>query len=166
MLRIRDILFRIQTSDPYLWLTDPDADPGVLKTYGSYRPGSGTLVCLHHSSKIKSHKKSHKTVEIMVFLNIFSWWWKDPEPDSYFWLTDPDADTRGPKIYGSCGSGSASLLFSRGWVPASRLLPCIWRTLAERLEPWGRPPIPGKANKVQYVEKPAETETLRLASAS
>ncbi len=36
--------------DPYLWLTDPE----VIK--------------------------SHKTVEINVFLNFFAWWWKDPDP--------------------------------------------------------------------------------------
>ncbi len=36
VLRIRDILVRIYgswSSDPYLWLTDPDADPGDPKTY-------------------------------------------------------------------------------------------------------------------------------------
>jgi hypothetical protein len=55
--------------DPYLWLTDPDADPGGPKTYGSYDSGSGfgTLVHLHHSSKIRSH-------------TILAWWWKDLEP--------------------------------------------------------------------------------------
>ncbi len=37
-------------SDPYLWLTDLDADPEGPKTYGS---GFGTLVHLHHSSKKK-----------------------------------------------------------------------------------------------------------------
>jgi hypothetical protein len=29
--------------DPSLWLTDPEADPGGPKSYGSYGPGSGTL---------------------------------------------------------------------------------------------------------------------------
>ncbi len=43
------------SSDPYLWLTDPDADPGGPKTYGS-----GTLAHLHHSSKIKIHKEVTK----------------------------------------------------------------------------------------------------------
>ncbi len=37
-------------SDPHLWLTDPDVNPGGPKTYGSW---FGTLVHLHHSSKIK-----------------------------------------------------------------------------------------------------------------
>jgi hypothetical protein len=50
------------SSDPYLWLTDPDGDPGWPKTYGSYGPGCGfgTLVYLHHSSKIKSHQEVTK----------------------------------------------------------------------------------------------------------
>ncbi len=26
-----------------------------------------------------------------------AWWWKDPEPDPYLWLTDPDADPGGQK---------------------------------------------------------------------
>ncbi len=34
----------------------------------------------------------------------------DPEPDPYLVLMDPDPDLGGPKTYGSCGSGSASLL--------------------------------------------------------
>ena len=29
-------------TDPYLWLTNPDADLGGPKTYGSYKSGSGT----------------------------------------------------------------------------------------------------------------------------
>ncbi len=83
------------SSDPYLCLTDPDADSGGPKTYGS---GSVTLV------------KSHK--EVKVFLTIFAWW-KDPEPDLYLWLTDPEADPGGPKTYGAgCGSGSTTLFSS------------------------------------------------------
>ncbi len=36
------------SSDPYLWLTDPDADPGGPKTYGSrWGSGSGTLIIYH-----------------------------------------------------------------------------------------------------------------------
>ncbi len=100
------------SSDPHLRLTDSDTDPGGPKTYGS-----GTLAHLHHSSKIKSHKKVTKTLEIKDFLTIFAWWWKDPEPDpaqdSFLWLTDPDADPGGPKTYGSYGSGSATLVVQR-----------------------------------------------------
>ncbi len=48
------------SSDPYLWQTDPDGDPGGSWTHGSYGSGSGcgfgTLVHLRHSSKIKNHK--------------------------------------------------------------------------------------------------------------
>jgi hypothetical protein len=56
VLRIRDIRYVSGFLDAYLWITDPDADPGGPKTYGS--SGSGTLVHLHHSLKIKSHEKS------------------------------------------------------------------------------------------------------------
>jgi hypothetical protein len=51
----------------------------------------------------KNSKRSHKTVGIKVFLTIFAYW-KDPDPDPYLWLMDPDPC--GPKTYGSDGSGS------------------------------------------------------------
>ncbi len=47
--------------------------------------------------KDKKPWRGRKTVEIKVFLTIFAWWWKDPDP--YFWLTDPDP--RYPKTYKS-----------------------------------------------------------------
>jgi hypothetical protein len=40
---------------------------GRPKTYG----GPGSLVHLHHSSKIKKSLRSHKTVEIKIFLSFF-----------------------------------------------------------------------------------------------
>ncbi len=46
-----------RSSDPYLWLTDPSADPGCPKTYGS---GSGTIV--------KSHKEVTKQKKSRFFL--------------------------------------------------------------------------------------------------
>jgi hypothetical protein len=49
--------------DPYLCLMD--ADPGGPITYGSYGFGSGTLIIRY---------RSHKTVEIKVFLTIFAGW--------------------------------------------------------------------------------------------
>jgi hypothetical protein len=59
VLRIRDSLVRIRMR---IWIlgsvpltNGSDADPGGPKTYGS-----GTLVHLHHSSKIKSHKEVTK----------------------------------------------------------------------------------------------------------
>ncbi len=55
MLWIRNILVRIRSTDPYLCLTDPDADPGGPKTYGSGCE-VGTLV------------KSHKEVTRFFFL--------------------------------------------------------------------------------------------------
>ncbi len=57
------------SSDLYpLWLTDPDADPGQLKKYGSYGSGSGTLVHLHYFSKIKSRKEVTKRYKSRFFL--------------------------------------------------------------------------------------------------
>ncbi len=61
---------------------------------------------LHHYSKIKKSYRSHKTVEMKVFLPVFAWWWKDPDLEPYLWLTDPDPGD--PKTYGS-GSGTLVL---------------------------------------------------------
>jgi hypothetical protein len=55
VLRILAILVRIRILTFVQKPTDPD--PGDPKTYGS---GSGTVVHLHHSSKIKSHKEVTK----------------------------------------------------------------------------------------------------------
>jgi hypothetical protein len=49
--------------------------------------------------------RSHKTVEIKVFLHFF--YLPDPDPCKY--ITDQDADPGGPKTYGSYGSGSRSV---------------------------------------------------------
>ncbi len=58
-------------------------------------------VHLHNFSKIKSHKEVTKQIGINVFLNIFDWWEKDPDPeldpDLYLWLIDPDSDPGGSK---------------------------------------------------------------------
>ncbi len=68
-------------------------------------------VHLNHSSQIKSGRS--------VFLQFFSWWWEDPDPDSHLWLTDPDLHTEGPKTCGFCGSGSRTLLFLRSFIPTN-----------------------------------------------
>ncbi len=47
-------------------------------------------VHLHHFSKIKSQKRSHKAVGIKIFLTTFASWQKDPDPDP-----------EGQNIYGS-----------------------------------------------------------------
>ncbi len=70
------------SSDPFLWLTDPDGDPvGPEK----HDPEYWYIYIILQRFK-----------EIKVFLIIFAWWWKDP----YLWLRDPDADPGGPKTYG------------------------------------------------------------------
>ncbi len=102
-------------ADPCLWLMDPDSDPAIfvidlqdrcqqknnlknniflLLTFWRYRTFTSFF-------KDKKSKRGHKTVGIKVFLTIFAWWWKDPDPGS-------------PKTYGSDGSGfgSAKLLYS------------------------------------------------------
>ncbi len=89
--------------DLYLWMTDPAPDPDQWPS--RHEPKQSFLVfCLLllvegiFTSFFKDRKvnRSHKTVEIKVFLTIFAWWWKvpDPKPDPYFRLTDPG----GPKI--------------------------------------------------------------------
>ncbi len=51
-------------------------------------------------------KRSHKIVEIKVFLTFFACWWRDPDPHKI--ITDPG----GPKSYGYSGSGSTTLVNS------------------------------------------------------
>ncbi len=68
-------------------------------------------VHLHHFFKDKKSKRSRKAVGIKVFLTIFAWWLKDPEPDPYLILMDLDPDPGGPKTCGSAfESGFATLL--------------------------------------------------------
>ncbi len=62
----------------------------------------------NHSSKIKSHKEIRKRRN--QGFSYYFWWWKDPDTAPYLWLTDPDADSGGPKTYGSCWSGSSTLV--------------------------------------------------------
>ncbi len=83
---------------------------------GSGRPktyGSGTLVHLHHSPKIKNHKEVTKQYKSRFFLRfILAWWWKDTEPDPFLWLTEPDGDPRRSKniqIVHRSRSGSSTL---------------------------------------------------------
>jgi hypothetical protein len=101
------------SSDPYIWLTEPDADPVEKKHKDPTEPDADSERWYNY--KNKKSKRSHKTVEIKVFLTSFAWRWKAPEPHPYLWLTNPDGDPGGPKTYGSygsgrgCGSGSATL---------------------------------------------------------
>jgi hypothetical protein len=85
----------------HLWLMYPGS--GRPNTYESYGSGcgsaSGTLIHLHHSSKIKRQKKSQISTNKGVFLTIFAWsWWMDLEPDPNLWLTDPYLDPDGPTL--------------------------------------------------------------------
>ncbi len=89
---LRTILKQSATADPYLSLTDPDADPRGLKHTDLH----GTFTSFF---KVKNHKEVTKQFQLVILTN-FAWWWKDPDP--YLWLADPG----GPKTY---GSGSATL---------------------------------------------------------
>ncbi len=79
-------------------------------------------VHLHHFFKDKKAKRSHKTVGIKVFLTIFAWWQKGPDPDPYLRLVDPDPG--GPKTCGSGGSGlgSVTLVTSKQILHLFRLI--------------------------------------------
>ncbi len=109
------------SADPCLWQLDPDSD---------LDPGSGFCYCQQKTNFLHNFfcltywryiyiifqrykvKKSHKIVGIKVFLTIFAWWQKDPDPDPYLWLVDPDPG--GPKTCGSGGSGFATLPLTNG----------------------------------------------------
>jgi hypothetical protein len=57
-------------------------------------------------SRINRHKEVIKQWDQCIFSLFFAWWYKDPDPDQYLWLKDPE----GPKnILGSHGSGSGTL---------------------------------------------------------
>ncbi len=51
------------------------------------------------SFKNKTSWRSHKTIGINVFLTLFAWWYKDPDPDPYLWLMDPDSDGRPKSLW-------------------------------------------------------------------
>ncbi len=63
-------------------------------------------ITLYIIFKDKKSKRCHKTVEIKVFLTIFPYWLKDPDPEPYLWLMDPGPG--GPKTCGFGGSGFGS----------------------------------------------------------
>jgi hypothetical protein len=113
MVRIRGILVRIlmrmRILGPVLLTNGSGCGSGSPKTYGSLESGSGILVHLHHSSKKKKIIIESENNSNQGFLTFFAWWWKNPDTDSYLWLTDPDMDPGGPNTCGSYGSGSATL---------------------------------------------------------
>ncbi len=96
VLWIRDIFVRIQIlrSVPLTDRSGCGYGRRGPKTKVSYGSGFRILVHLHHSSKIKSHKKVTKQQKSRVFLPFLL---DAPEPDLYLWLTDPDTDPQVPK---------------------------------------------------------------------
>ncbi len=81
-------------TDLYLCLTDPDADPGGPKHTEPTDPDADPERWWKVTNKSQNSRNQD-------FLTIFAWWWKDPEPDPFLWLTDPDTNPGGPKTYGS-----------------------------------------------------------------
>ncbi len=63
--------------DPYLWLTNPDADLRGPKTYGSYGPGSGTLpesffyLCCNIAKRIASSLRLDTVVPKNIYCKYF-----------------------------------------------------------------------------------------------
>ncbi len=118
-LRIRDILVRIRihgfgSADPCIWLMDPDSAIFVIVLQDVNKKLVFLLIAFRRYiyiifSKIKSYR-SHKAVGIKVFLTILAWRWKEPDPNPYLWLSYPDPG--GQKLWGSYGSGSATLVSS------------------------------------------------------
>ncbi len=72
--------------DPWYFGTDPDANPdsrirtSVERIRMAQKRTEPTDPDPEHWQKVK---RSHKTVDIKVFLTIFAWWWKDQEPEPY-----------------------------------------------------------------------------------
>ncbi len=116
------------SSNLYLWLTDPDADPGGPKHTDDTEqdpgadsdPVTGTYT---FPQRLKSHKEVTKQLKSRLFLLFLL---NDGNIRSririFFWLRDPDAThPGGPKTfrsYGS-GSGSATLIVTYLWN-------CLW----------------------------------------
>ncbi len=50
---------------PYLWLMDPDADPGGSKTYGSYGSGFRYATLVLRSFKVVWHKQEGENEEVV-----------------------------------------------------------------------------------------------------
>ncbi len=95
-------------ADPYLWririllltFKTPTQNYFLKESFSAYY---FLKVHSHHFPKIKSQKEVTKQyLGIKVFLTIFAWWQKDPDPDP---LTSGSGSRR-PKSFGSDGSGS------------------------------------------------------------
>ncbi len=119
MLGIRDILERIRILR-FVPLTNwSGCRSGRPENVRIRIRNTRSFTSLFKDKKVIMKLQIYNTLEIKVhyfckvFFTIFAWWWKDPKPDPYLWLKDPDADPGGPTTYGSgagCGSGSSTLI--------------------------------------------------------
>jgi hypothetical protein len=76
------------SADPCLWLMDPDPSIFVIDLQdASKKIILNKIFSAHYFLKIHLHNFSK-------ILTIFAWWWKDPEPDPYLWLTDPGGNKK------------------------------------------------------------------------
>ncbi len=100
--------------DPWHFGTHPDPSPNPAlfvsvtlntPTKNIFFPSSFTYYFL------KAHSHHEVRAENKVFLTIFGWLWKDPDPNPSLWLTDPDPG--GPKTYGSYGSRTGTLVLGK-----------------------------------------------------
>ncbi len=94
-----------RSTDPYLWLMDPDPNSDPDKKFFCVLLFKGTFTSFF---KDKKSKRIHKTVEMKIFFTIFAWWWKDPDPEA-----------GGQKTCGSGGSGT---------LVVDDMLPCVIRS--------------------------------------
>jgi hypothetical protein len=76
VFQIRDVLIRIRGSDPYLWITDPAL---FFSGFQIKRPTKNIFFCFFlnigtFTSALKDNQllRSHKTVEIKVFLSFLA----------------------------------------------------------------------------------------------
>ncbi len=91
--------------DPCLWPMDPDPTPDPAFFVPDLQDiNKNYFFCFYYFLKVQLHnfskiKKIIKKSQNSRNLAIFAWWEKDPDPDPYLWLTDPDPG--GPKTYRS-----------------------------------------------------------------
>ncbi len=128
-------------SMPFWWIMDMDADPDPalfiidlqdankkIMFFLNFLAYYFSKVHLHHFSRKKVIKKSR--FFLLFLLNNRRIWIQSRIQIHTSWLVDPDPDQRGPKTWGSggSGSGSATLLMAQGLLstPLNTLEGLLW----------------------------------------
>ncbi len=112
------------------------------------------MLHLHHSSMIKSSKEVAN--QLKVFLTIFAWWWKDPDP--YLWLAD--LDPGGPKTYWSSGSGILDA------IPWRFFAILKWRLCRIFVNSRPAPSVGSRSSVIVYLFRQIRTEIALSAHSS